>query len=106
MSLNEEQEVIVATVAALRMRFGIPVDTARRGPVPLARFLDECNLLHVTLPRLSRTEIATHLRAEGIEFGPGEHDGKGEEWLSGFLMTTGMDGYVFVSEQEPNEETA
>ena len=104
MSLDEERKAIVEAVASLRGRFGIPVDAARPGPVALARFLDECNLLHVTLPALTRTAVAKYLRAEGIEFDPGEQDRKGAEWLSGFLMTTGNDGYVFVSELEPKKE--
>jgi hypothetical protein len=101
MSLDEEKEAILKTVTALRARFGMPVDAARRGPVQLARFLDECNLLHVTLPRLTRAEIAKYLRAEGIEPDLDEKDGKETEWLAGLLMTTGPDGFVFVSEMEP-----
>jgi hypothetical protein len=101
MSLNEERSEINAVVGKLRDQFGIPDDPTRRGPVPLARFLDECNLLHVTLPKLSRVEIAKHLRAEGIDRDLAERDETGGASLVGFLLTMGDDGYVFVTETEP-----
>jgi hypothetical protein len=101
MNLAQEKAGIAATVATLRSSFGIPVDPTRRGPVPLARFLDECNLLHVVLPTLTRREIAKFLRAEGIEFGALAEDENGDGWLAGFLLTTGADGFVFVGEAEP-----
>src|SRR5687767_2291788 len=61
-----EKAAIATTVAHLRRVFGIPADPARRGPVPLARFLEECNLLHVSLPRLTRSGIIAHLADEGF----------------------------------------
>jgi hypothetical protein len=105
MNRADETAEIVQAVASLRARFAIPLDPSRYGPVPLARFLDECNLLHVVLPKLTRVEIVTYLRAEGIDVGPLDNDEKGTDWLAGFLLTSGADGYVFVSETEPKART-
>lgn len=104
MNLADEKAGIAQAVASLRSRFAIPLDPVRRGPVPLARFLEECNLLHKVLPKLTRVEIANYLRAEGIDVGLLEQDEKGTDWLAGFLLTTGADGYVFVSETEPKPQ--
>ena len=91
---------IADVVASLRTRFGIVTDPARRGPVPLARFLDEFNLLHVTLSRLSRRGIAEYLLGEGIAPGDLAVSGDADEVLAGFIFTTGTDGFVFVGELE------
>ena len=92
----------VAEVAAsLHIRFGISTDPARPGPVPLARLLDEFNLLHVTLPRLTRAEIVKYLLGEGIATGNLMDTGDPDEVFSGFLFKTGADGVVFVAETEP-----
>src|SRR5258708_2092757 len=103
MNLAEEKAAIATTVLSLRSKFGIPVDPARRGPVSLARFLDECNLLHVVLEKLTRAEIAKYLLAEGIDPGPLDQDDKANDPLAGFLLTTGSDGFVFASEKEPTQ---
>lgn len=104
MNRADEKATIAQAVASLRTRFAIPADPGRRGPVTLARFLDECNLLHVVLPRLTRVEIARYLRAEGIDAGALEQDERGTDWLAGFLLTSGDDGFVFVSETEPQPQ--
>jgi hypothetical protein len=90
-----------AVAAALRTRFGIAAGPAHRGPVPLARFLDEFNLLHVTLERLTRASIAAYLLGEGIAPGNLLDSGNPDEILAGFIFTTGSDGLVFVGELEP-----
>lgn len=91
-----------ATAAAsLRTRFGMSIDPALRGPVPLGRLLDEFNLLHVTLPRLTRGGIAEYLLGEGIAPGGLADSGDPDETLAGFIFTTGHDGFVFVGELEP-----
>jgi hypothetical protein len=87
--------------ASLRARFGIATDQAQRGPVPLGRLLDEFNLLHVTLPRLTRRGIAEYLLGEGIAPGGLAESGDPDETLAGFIFTTGSDGFVFVGESEP-----
>lgn len=89
-----------AVAASLLARFGIASDPARRGPVPLARLFDEFNLLHVTLPRLTRGGIAEYLLGEGIMPGSIAESGDPNEVLAGFIFTTGADGFVFVGELE------
>jgi hypothetical protein len=100
MAATVENDDIVAAVAELRSRFDIPVDPRRRGPVPLARFLEEFNLLHVSLPRLTRGVMVEHLLREGIL--PGDLIGTSDpsEVLAGFLFATSTDGFVFIGEQE------
>jgi hypothetical protein len=90
-----------AAAASVRARLGFSKDPARRGPVPLARFLDEFNLLHVTLPQLTRAGIANYLLGEGILAAGLVDGGDPDEVLSGFIFTTGTDGLVFVGEREP-----
>ena len=93
------QSDIVALVASLAGRLGF-VTEARRGPVPLARCLDEFNLLHVTLPRLRRADIGEYLLGEGITPGNVMDAGNAEDLFAGFLFTTGPDGLVFVGATE------
>jgi hypothetical protein len=88
-------------VAMLRTRFGILAEPKRCGPVPLARFLDEFNLLHVTLPRLTRAGIAEYLLGQGIAPGNLLDTSEPDELFAGFIFTTGTDGFVFVGELEP-----
>jgi hypothetical protein len=102
--LAAEKSFIADTVAAMRARFARPADAARRGPVPLAGFLEEFNLLHVALPELTRASIAEYLRGQGIAFELPEPDGQPPQWLAGFLMTAGADGYVFVGDMEPKAQ--
>jgi hypothetical protein len=88
---------VAAAVAALRKHCRLPVDPARRGPVPLARFLDERNLLHATLTTLTRAAVVSHLGfLPDVEFA-----GDAGEVLAGCLLRTGADGHVFVGEREP-----
>lgn len=101
MSHADEKAWIAETVAALRSRHGIAANPARRGPVPLSRFLDECNLLYVGLPKLTRAEIALYLHREGIDSCNLEQTEQADELLAGFLLAMGADGYVFVGEAEP-----
>lgn len=91
----------VTVAASLHARFGLSGDPARRGPVPLARFLDEFNLLHVTLPLLTRAGIANYLLGEGIVAAGLVDRGAPDDVLCGFIFTTGTDGLVFVGEREP-----
>jgi len=90
-----------AAAAALHTKLRIATDPAHRGPVPLARLLDEFNLLHVTMPRLTRAGIAEYLLGEGIMPGDLMDTGDQDETFSGFLFKTGTDGVVFVAEMEP-----
>jgi hypothetical protein len=87
-------------VVELHRRFGLIGDPARSGPVPLGRLFDEFNLLHVSLPRLTRASIVQYLRGQGIIPGSLEEEGTTDEHFAGFLFTTGADGYVFVAEEE------
>lgn len=91
-----------ATVAvSLQARFRASADPARRGPVPLACFLDEFNLLHATMPRLTRAAITEYMLSEMIDPGTLMDSGDPEEILAGFVFTTESVGYVFVGECEP-----
>jgi hypothetical protein len=90
-----------AAAASLHTKLRIATDPARRGPVPLARLLDEFNLLHVTMPQLTRAGIAEYLLGEGIMPGDLMDTGDPDETFSGFLFKTGTDGVVFVAEMEP-----
>jgi hypothetical protein len=97
---RETSDAAVAA-ASLRAKLRIAIDPTHRGPVPLARVLDEFNLLHVTIPRLTRAGIAEYLLAEGIMPGDLLDAGDPDETYSGFLFKTGRDGILFVAEMEP-----
>ena len=94
---SDEKVAIADAVTDLRTRFGIPSAPSHRGPVPLNRILEECNLLHVALPCLTRAGVYDHLLGEG--FNPGDL-GEDEE-LAGFLFLTPSVGYVFVNGSDP-----
>lgn len=101
MTPADEKAAIATTVADLRREFRLPADPSRRGPVPLARFLEECNLLHVSLSRLTRSGIIAYLADEG--FPPEELllTEKPDELLAGCLLRMNADGFVFVGQCEP-----
>ena len=101
MSVEEGSSKPAEVATSLHTRFGISTDPERRGPVPLARLLDEFNLMHVTLPLLTRAEIARHLLSEGIVSGNLVKSGDADEVLAGFLFTAAGVGFVFVGELEP-----
>ena len=90
-----------AAVASLHSRFRIGSDPTHRGPVPLSQLLDEHNLLHVTLPRLTRASIAEHLLIEGIAPGNLRDSGDPDELFAGFIFRTETVALVFVGELEP-----
>jgi Zn-dependent peptidase ImmA (M78 family) len=94
---DDEKAGIAAKVGELRARFRIPVRPDDRGPVPLGRFLDECNLLHESLPDLSRARVLDFLLTEGHTPGDLGED----EPLAGFLYLTPSAGYVFVNANDP-----
>jgi Zn-dependent peptidase ImmA (M78 family) len=88
---------IASIVAQLRSQVANNTDLRRSGPVPLARFLDECNLLHVALPKLTRAVVYDFLMAEGMIPGDLGQD----EALAGFLYVTPSAGFVFVNADDP-----
>jgi len=92
-----EKAAIALAVAHLRKQFSIPADPDRRGPVPLGRFLEECNLLHVALPNLTRVGVYEHLLGEGLT--PG--DLGDDEALAGFLFVTPSAGFVYANASDP-----
>jgi hypothetical protein len=99
----DEKAAIAEAVADLRERFGLRADSAQRGPVRLARFVEECNLLHVTLATLTRSKIVEYLTGEG--FSPDEQllAEEPDELLAGCLLRMNADGFIFVGQQEPVE---
>lgn len=82
------------TIAGLRRDLGIPVDPARRGPVPLDRFFAELNVSHATLPGMTLGAVADELRRDAI---PVDDMGDPQTALAGFLFFAGHFGKAFVS---------
>ncbi len=98
----DEQAEVVAAVASLRARFGIPADPAQCGPVLLGRFLEELNVIHLSFPVLTRAEVIRHLRLppDGLN-----DEANTEEVLAGCLLKTTTDGYIFVGQHESLENS-
>lgn len=92
----EEKAWIAERIDGLRSQLTLQVDPARRGPVRLGRFLEEHELLHVSLPGLSRATVFDFLMSEGIS--PG--DLGTDEKLAGFLFVFAGSGYVFVNQDD------
>lgn len=93
---------IPAVVADLRKALRIPVDAARRGPVPLNAFFKQMNdprLAHHTIPDLTRRKVFEHLRGEGI---PLADAGDPNERLAGFIFKAGNAAWVYVSSDRDN----
>ncbi len=89
--------MIAEAIARLRRDIKLPVDPAVRGPVPLNRFFEECNLSHVALSGLTCGRVAEHLLSEGNAIEP---FGEAGEPLAGFLYFAGRVGQAFVSADE------
>lgn len=85
--------MIAEEIAHLRSRFQVPVDPARRGPVPLNRFFEELNLSHVPIADLTCGRVTDYLRANGL---PVEPVGSPTAPLEGCLFWVGHDGWAFV----------
>jgi Zn-dependent peptidase ImmA (M78 family) len=92
---------IADAVADLRTECSLPVDAARRGPVPLDRFFQISNrsVSHVALPALSLRAVIEHLVAERFVSGPQVVDDlpNQSERLDGLLFWVGSDGLAFVN---------
>ena len=86
--------MIGEAIAQLRRDAAVPVDPARRGPVPLDRFFDELNLAHVALPGLSIGAVTVQLQADGVSVEP---FGNPDDRLAGFLFWAGRIGRAFVN---------
>lgn len=86
--------MIAETVMRLRHEIGIPVDVARRGPVPLDRFFAERNVAHIALPGLTLGAVMQQLRGDGV---PIEEFGNPDDRLAGFLFVAGRFGRAFVN---------
>jgi Zn-dependent peptidase ImmA (M78 family) len=93
MTFAEEKEWIARVVTELRETCQLPAAPARRGPIPLERFLSEHSLRLVELPRLSRAAVYDYLLSKGSM--PGDL-GEDED-LAGFLYLAGPFGRVFVN---------
>lgn len=96
---NRPTDPVAAAVAALRERCGLPADPADRGPVPLDRFFQAANLMHVSLPDLSTAAVINHLVAERFVSGPhvlADVPVSGDR-IDGFLFWAGTDGLAFVN---------
>ena len=86
--------MIAETIAKLRRDFRLPVDPNVRGPVPLNRFFEECNLSHIALPGLNCGRVAEYLLAEGSGV---ESFGAPGDALAGFLYFAGNAGQACVN---------
>ncbi len=89
-----ENDNIAWRVAELLRTHGIVIDEKHRGPVPLSRVFDECELLHAALPDLNRRAIQEHLMDQGIAVGD---IGPAGDLLSGFIITVGRVGWAYVN---------
>jgi Zn-dependent peptidase ImmA (M78 family) len=78
--------MIAQRVEEFRRQCQIPVDPARRGPVPLDRFFEECDVAHVALRGLTSATIHAYLQAEGIR---ADALMTSPEPLAGFLFHAG-----------------
>lgn len=96
------EDYVAGAVADLRERHGLPADPERRGPIPLDRFFQAVNLLHVSLPVLSTTSVVHYLVAE--RFVSGLHVLSdvpvNADRIDGFLFWAGADGLAFVNADE------
>lgn len=86
--------MIREAIARLRYEIGLPVNSARRGPVPLNRFFEEANLVHVALDGLSCGRVTEHLQAKRLSV---DAVGEPTDPLAGFLFWSGGDGLAFVN---------
>ena len=82
------------TIARLRQELGVPLDRTVRGPVPLNRFYEELNLLHVALPALTCRAVTEHLQRKQYAV---DAVGEPTEKLAGFLFFAGRVGLAFVN---------
>lgn len=85
---------IQSAIAELRQECSEGIDPSRRGPVLLHRFFEECNLMQVALPKLTRGTVGEHLQRSGVRF---EDLGDANEALAGFLFVSGRIGWAYVS---------
>lgn len=91
--------MIADAIAQLRRDSGMPVDSNRRGPVPLERFYEHVDLSHFAVPDMTRGAVAEFLRREGM---PVEDLGDPTEVVEGFLFTAGRIGWAFVAHDAKN----
>ncbi len=93
---------VVGLVSQLRRDFGLPVDPARFGPVPLNRFFEEMNaprVAHFALPTLTLGKIESHLRAEGVQVA---ELGEANLRVDGLLFRRGAAAWAYVCDDERN----
>ncbi len=85
-------------VTALRSECKLPVDPARRGPVPLQQFFQAKDLNHAAVPALSLRTAIEYLIAERYVSSPQVLDDLSNEsdLLDGFLFWSGNVGLAFV----------
>jgi hypothetical protein len=86
--------MISDAIAVLRRDLRLPVDPARRGPVPLDRFFSELNVGHVALPGMTLGGVCDALRADGVR---ADDLGEPATRLAGFLFVAGRVGRAFVN---------
>ena len=89
---------ISEAVADLRSECKLPVDPARRGPVPLHQFFLAKDLNHAAVPGLSLRTAIEYLVAERYVSSPQVLDDLSNEsdLLDGFLFWSGNVGLAFV----------
>ena len=83
-------------------RPGLAPDPAVRGPVPLNRYYEACNAMHVALPGLTTGSAAAYLVQFGYVSGPDNVEGLwgGNVPLAGLLFRAGDVAIAFVNASE------
>lgn len=85
--------------SSLRELAGLLPDPAVRGPVPLNRYYEACNAMHVALPGLTTGSAAAYLVQFGYVSGPDNVEGLwgGTVPLAGLLFRAGDVAIAFVN---------
>ncbi len=83
----------------LARRVGLAPDPTARGPVPLNRYYEACNAMHVALPDLTTGSAAAYLVQFGYVSGPDNVEGlwAGTDALAGLLFRAGDVAVAFVN---------
>ena len=95
-------DLIEEAIAVLRKKCGIPVNTARRGPVSLDRFFQAESLSHAAVPELSWVKVIEFLVAERYVTGPEilADLPQTSDCLQGLLFWSGNVGLAFVKAED------
>jgi len=93
---------VTAAIADLRRRARLPLDPARRGPVPLDQLFKSESVTHVAVPQLSLATVARHLIAERYVTDPDAVADLMDDVapLEGLMYWQSGDGIAFVKAED------